>query len=250
MAFHKLKSGAALITLVLAGSGATSGMGWAETEAPRSRVITVIGVGHERGAPDTAQMQIAVEHTAPTAKDATRAAARTATQVIEALRKEIGGGGRVQSAGFQLNPVYRPVPDRGSGDRPRGPEIIAYTAVNQLDVETTSVEAVGALIDAAVAAGAARAQNISFTVSDRGPLQTRALQAASGDATEQARAIADGLHVRLGPVIEATTEIGARPILERRAAFAMAAEASAADTPIEPREVTADARLRVTYAIE
>jgi len=249
MAFQQLKGGAALIAF-LCGIVVATGMARAETEAPRSRVITVVGLGRERGAPDTAQMQIAVEHTAPTAKAASQAAARTATQVIESLRKEIGSGGRVQSAAFQLNPVYRPIPDRGSGERPLGPEIIAYTAVNQLEVETGNVEAVGALIDAAVAAGAARAQNVAFTVTDRGPLQARALQAASSDATTQARAIADGLHVRLGPVIEATTELGARPVFERRGAFAMAAEAGAADTPIEPREVTVDARLRVTYAIE
>ncbi len=242
--------GAAVLSALLCAAGLAVGEARAEDEHARSRVITVVGVARERGAPDTAQLQVAVEHTAPTAKAASQAAARTATQVIESLRKELGDGGRVQSAGFQLNPVYRPIADRGSGERPRGPEIVAYTAVNQLDVETQRVETVGALIDVAIAAGAARAQNVSFTIRDRGPLQTRALQAASADATAQARAVADGLQLRLGPVVEATTDLGARPILERRAAFAMAAEARGADTPIEPHEVTVEARLRVTYAIE
>jgi uncharacterized protein YggE len=48
-------------------------------------------------------------------------------------------------------------------------------------------------------------------------------------------------------VLEATTESSTTPVFYKRT-MAMAAESVA--TPIEPREVTTEVRLRVTYGIE
>jgi uncharacterized protein YggE len=56
------------------------------------------------------------------------------------------------------------------------------------------------------------------------------------------------LQVRVVRVIEATTESSGGPVLYKRTTMAMAAESMA--TPIEPGDVTTEARLRVSYAIE
>jgi uncharacterized protein YggE len=236
------------IALCLAVVSARPPLAAAGDEA-KTRSITVIGIGRERGTPDTARLQFAVEHTAPSAQAASQAAAKTATQVMEALRKEVGSGGRVDTAGFNLNPVYR------TDDRPpareRKPEIVGYTAVNQIAVQTRRVENAGTLIDTAIAAGAARIGGLSFSIEDSAPLQARALKAAGADATAQVAAIAEALHVRVKDVLEASTEWTARPIPQQRwAGAAMAAEAMTAATPIEPGEVTTEARLRVTYGVE
>lgn len=220
--------------------------GAAEADAQR-RTITVVGVGRERGAPDTAALRFGVEHTAPSAAAASQAAAKSATHVIEALRKEVGDDGRVETAGFQLNPVYRQQPERGVG-RERGPEITGYTAVNEVTVETRRVASVGAMIDAAIAAGAARVNSLAFTIAEPAPLQARALKAAGADAAAQAAAIAAALNLRLKDVLEASTDAAVRPQPQRYGA--MRAEAALAPTPIEPGEVTTEARLRVTYGVE
>jgi len=210
--------------------------------------ITVVGVGRERSTPDTAELRIAIEQNAPTAQAASQRAASTATQVVDALRKQVGPGGRVDTAGYQLNPVYRTNP-QGPGWAP-GPEIVSYTAINQLALRTAKLDAVGTLIDVAIKAGAARVDSLTFTVADPAPLQTRALRAAGADAAAQASAIAESLKVSLRGVVEASTDAVERPMLQRFNATMSLAVAPMASTPIDPGEVTTEARVRVTYGID
>jgi uncharacterized protein YggE len=219
-------------------------------EDTRPRSITVVGAGTERGAPDTASLQLTVEHTAETAAAATRAAAESADRVIAALRTEVGPEGRVDTAGFSVSPVYRHDVERSAPGKPSRPEIVGYVAVNQVRVETRKVREVGALIDAAIAAGAARVGGLSFTIADPAPFQARALKAAGRDAASQAGAIAEALGVRLAHVLHASTETGVVRPVDHMGRMALAAEAMTVPTPIEPGEVVTEARLRVTYAIE
>jgi uncharacterized protein YggE len=218
----------------------------AAEEAPRN--ITVVGVGRELGAPDLARIDFAVEQTAPTAQAASQAAAKSATQLVDALRKQVGDDGKVQTGGYSMSPVYRQETERLPSDRPRRPEIVAYTASNQITVETRGVDGVGTLIDTAAGTGAARIGDVSFSLRDPAPARNRALKAAGVDAAAQAAAIADALQVRVTRVLEATTEGGGMPIPYKRAAMAMAADSIA--TPIEPGDVATEVRLRVSYGIE
>lgn len=240
------RSSSIAVALALCGIviGQTQGAG--AEESPRS--ITVIGIGRERGTPDVARITFAVEASAPTAQAASQAAAKSATQLIDALRKQLGDTGKVQSSGYNLNPVYRQETDRLPPDGRRRPEIVGYSASNEVHVETRKVDGVGALIDAAAAAGAARIGDVSFSLRDSGPARNRALKAAGADAASQASAIAEALQVRVTRVIEATTESTSGPILYKRTAMAMAADA--VTTPIEPGDVTTEVRLRVSYGIE
>ena len=241
--------GGLLVLIASVGTVAPMAGDAAESEA-KPRSVTVVGYGRERGAPDTAELRFAVEQTAPTAQAAAQAAAKNAEHVLEALRKEVGPGGKVETAGFSLNPNYRPEPPPQAGVRQRGPEIVSYTASNEVTAQTRRIDAVGALIDAGIAAGAARVNQLTFSIEDPGPLQTRALRAAGADAAAQAAAIVETLHVQLKEVLEATTESVARPLPQRYAGTAMRAEAAMVQTPIEAGAVTAEARLRVTYRIE
>ena len=215
---------------------------------PPPRSITVIGVGRELGAPDVARIGFAVEHTAPTAQAASQAAAKSATDLMDALRKQVGDQGKVQTGGYQLQPVYRQETERLPPDRPHRPEIIGYSVTNEIDVETYRVDTVGALIDAATTAGAARIGDVSFSLRDPAPARNRALKSAGADAAGQATAIAEALQVKIVRVLEATTEGGSVPVFYKRTTMAMAAEAAA--TPVEPGDVTTEVRLRVTYGIE
>ncbi|MEB2283348.1 MAG: SIMPL domain-containing protein [Myxococcales bacterium] len=239
-----MRSGRSWLVMMLA-SVVVAAVAGAE-ESPRN--ITVVGVGREIGAPDMASLSLAVEATAPTARAASQAAAKSAAQLIEALQKKLGEDGKVQTSGYNLHPVYRQEDGRASPDRPQRPEIIAYTASNEVRVESRRVDGVGALIDTAVTSGAARIGAVSFALHDPGPARNRALQAAGADASGQAAAIAAALQVRLARVLEASTEDGVRPISYKRSVMAMAAEAMT--TPIEPGDVTTEVRLRVTYGIE
>jgi uncharacterized protein YggE len=214
-------------------------------ESPRN--ITVVGTGREVGTPDLARISFGVEQTAPTAQAASQAAAKSASQLIDALKKQLGEDGKVQSSGYNLNPVYQQDTDRIPAPRHR-PEIVGYSATNEVTVETKKVDAVGALIDTAAASGAARIGDVAFSLRDSAPARNRALKSAGSDAAGQANAIAEALGVKVVRVLEATTESSSGPILYKRTAMAMAADAVA--TPIEPGDVTTEVRLRVTYGIE
>jgi len=227
--------------------GMVAGAYAVRADEPPPRNITVVGVGREQGTPDVARLNFGVEHTAPTAQAASQAAAKSATALLEALRKYVGEDGKVQTGGYNLMPVYQQETER-LPDRPHRPEIVGYTASNQIDVETRKVDAVGALIDAAVAAGAARIGDIAFSLKDTAPARNRALKTAGADAAAQAAAIAEALQVRVVRVLEATTESAPGPVFYKRATMAMAADSIA--TPIEPGDVTTEVRLRVSYGIE
>ncbi|HEY2387319.1 MAG TPA: SIMPL domain-containing protein [Candidatus Binatia bacterium] len=212
--------------------------------------ITVVGVGRERGRPDTVDLRIAIEQNAPTAQAASQQAAKAATQVVDALRKLVGADGRVETSGYQLNPIYRTERPDPQNPKPRGPEIVSYTAVNQLAVRTSKLDSVGTLIDAAIAAGASRVDSLAFTVADPMPLQAAALRSAGIDAASQAAAIADALKVTLHGVLEASTDSVERPMPRQFSGAMMRAEAATAATPIDPGDVTTEARVRVVYAID
>ncbi len=241
----------ALVAVALLSAWASARAQTAPDENKR-RSITVVGVGRERGAPDTAQLRFAVEENAQSAKAAAEAAAASAARVMAALEKGVGAGGRVETLGYALNPVYRQPSSPAPATRApsHGPEIVGYTAAHTIAVETHQLDRVGSLIDAATAAGAARIDSLAFTIENVAPVQARALADAGADAAAQAAALADALHVTLKEVLEAATEGVARPLPQRLGGIAMRAEAMQATTPIAPGEVTTEARLRVTYAIQ
>ena len=74
--------------------------------------------------------------------------------------------------------------------------------------------------------------------------------ASPADAARQAKAVATALGVRLGPVLNATVESGMQPKYDMRGRFATMSAEAMVDTPIEPGEVTTEARLQVVYGIE
>ncbi len=241
-----MRSCRTLLAVAVAGVVLGPVMNAGAEESPRN--ITVIGTGREVGTPDLARISFGVEQTAPTAQAASQAAAKSATQLIDALKKQLGEDGKVQSSGYNLNPVYRQDTDRVPVPQPHRPEIVGYSATNEVSVETKKVDGVGALIDTAATSGAARIGDVSFSLRDSAPARNRALKTAGADAAGQASAIAEALGVKIVRVLEATTESSSGPILYRRTAMAMAADSVA--TPIEPGDVTTEVRLRVSYGIE
>lgn len=214
-------------------------------DAPR-RTISVTGNGEVKVPPDLAVVSFAVETTAATAGAAVVDNARKSSQLAEALKRQIGSSGKVVTTRYSLDPVYEQR-DRGAALQP--PRITGYVARNQVRAETSAIDSVGKLIDAATQAGANRVDNLAFTLEQRGPAQSEALKRAGEDARRQAEAAAAALGVKLGPVQSATT--GPHHILPPQplARMAMAAEMGA-PTPVEAGDVTVPAMLQVTYEIE
>jgi uncharacterized protein YggE len=208
------------------------------------RTIVVTGQGEVRATPDRAQLSFAVETTAPKAGDAATENAKRSAAVVAAV-KPLAGTGTVATTHFSIEPRY----ENARPGETREPRIIGYVARNDVRVSDAPIEQVGAMIDAAVAAGANRIGGLQFSFAKQDELLHEALEKAGADARAQAESVARGLGVRLKGVVAATVLGRPVPIQPRMEAMALA-EARAAPTPIEPGEATVSATLQVTYEIE
>jgi uncharacterized protein YggE len=215
-------------------------------EKPEHRTIAVTGQGEVQATPDRAQVSFAVETTASKAADAAAENAKRSAAVVAAVKPLLSSGGSVGTARYTIEPRYEPeVKGVSLGREPR---ITGYVVRNQVEVSEAPADKAGALIDAAVGAGANRVEGLSFSFARRDELLSAALEKAGAAAHARAESVARGLGVRLKGVLTASTTSG--PVFAPRQFRAVAAESMAAPTPIEPGEEAVSATLQVTYEIE
>ena len=199
--------------------------GAAGASAP-SRLVTASGHGTDTVVPDQALVSAGVVTHAPTAAAALGQNGREMQKVIAALKA--AGGSNVQTEQVSLYPETN---DQGA--------VTGYTAQNSVTAKTAVAKA-GALVDAAVAAGANTVGGPSLSTTDRDALYRQALEQAVADARAKAEALAHAGGFAVGPVFS-VAENGAAP--QPMAYGAVPSAAKAADaTPVEPgtEDVTAD----------
>jgi uncharacterized protein len=201
----------------------------AAVEPDASGGITVQGSATESGAPTKAELSLGVESRADTAKGALAANGTAMRKVLAAIRA--AGGKDLRTQSVWLSSVY--------GEN--GPQ--GFSATNTV---TTSIEVgkAGALIDAAVAAGANQVSGPSMSAADQEALYRKALEGAVADARKRAEALAGAAGVSLGRVTAIVEGGGSGPM-----PVAMAAKAADASTPIEPGTQDVTAQVSVTFAI-
>jgi uncharacterized protein YggE len=191
--------------------------------------VTVTGTGVAAAVPDRAQISAGVESRAATARAALQANAKAMQKVLDVL--ESRGGKNVTTQTVSLSTAFDEQ-GRRSG----------FVATNVASAEATLAGA-GALIDAAVAAGANTISGPTLSRTDVDALYNQALAAAVDDAAERASVLARAAGRSLGRVI-GITEAGSAPV-----AFAAKASAAQDSTPVVsgPQETTAT--VSVTYEL-
>jgi uncharacterized protein len=225
-----MRLGPTLVLLALAVSAVAA----APAGAASPRTITVQGTGVVTTVPDEAQFSFGVSTTASTAKAALTANAARMNRLIAALRQAGVAAADIQTAEISLSP----------NTNENGSKVLSFTAGNSLTVKTRQLASAGAIVDAAVAAGANLVSGPSLGPSDQRALQRRALSASVVDARGRALAIARAARVRLGAV-QTVSETSSTPIQ-----FSPTAKAAApAGTPVEPGSVQVEEDVTVTYAI-
>ena len=232
----------AFAVLLLVGAAVT--LRAEEKPAPR-RTIAVTGQGEVKAVPDQIVASFAVETTGTRATDAAAENAKRSAAVVAALKTLLAPEDTVATTHYTVDPRYEP----GRPGETREPRIVGYVARNEVQIESRRIDKAGALVDAAIGAGANRVGSLQFSLAKRDDVLRSALEKAGADARAQAESVARGLGVRLKGVLSATTS--SAPIaIPRRFEGAMMAEARTAPTPIEPGEATVTATLQVTYEIE
>lgn len=211
---------------------------------PQRPVIRTTGEATVQVQPDLARVDVGVISEAPTADKAAADAASRVDAVVRALRGAVGQGGEVRTISYSVQPVY----SYPGGTRPSGkPTISGYTARNIVEVTTPNLNRVGALIDAAMKAGANSVQKLEFTLQRPQAAQEQALREAAKDARASAEAIASALGLRITRIIavDQAPEEPIRPMM----AMARAEIAATPPTPIETGAIEVRARVSLTAEI-
>lgn len=199
-------------------------------EAPAVDSLTVSGAGSVRAVPGRGQLSLGVDSRATTARAALAANAKEMRLVIDAARA--AGARDLATQAVSLAPQLG-----------QDGAVTGFAASNVV-VATVEVGRAGAVIDAAVAAGANQVWGPSLASADQAALYRRALEAAVADAREKAQVLAAAGGRALGKVTTIVEGGGSLPPI------AMAAKASAdAGTPVVagPQETTAT--VTVTFAL-
>jgi uncharacterized protein YggE len=193
--------------------------------------ITVTGMGVVRTVPDRAEITFGVVTQGRTASQALSANDAAIERVVAALRRAGIAAADIQTRSFSVSPRYDEA----------GTEIVGYTAENTVAIQLRDLERAGAVIDAAVGAGANQVFGPSLSRSDSNQLYRNALRAGVADARAKAQEIASAAGVSLGAVV-GVVEQGASPEPPQPAADARAG------APIQPGTQDIQASVVVTFA--
>jgi hypothetical protein len=222
-----------LVLLAIGVALLAGGADAATTAVTTTDSVTVSGTGSITAIPDQAEFDFTVQ-----TKGATAAAAlgRNATDTKAVIAAVLGAGvpnANIQTTQVSLDPVT-------SSD---GMSIVGYTASDSISVTKLAIAKAGAIVDAAVGAGANGVSGPSLTVSSQDSLYAQALKAAVAQAKTKALALADAAGRNLGGVTTIVEGGGSSPL-----PFAVGAAAKDS-TPIEAGTQQIQATVSVTYAL-
>lgn len=174
---------AGYITVLVWLAGTVAPPAIAQEKSPRT--LTVTGQGVERIQTTIARVRLGVDVDGTTAQQVQQEVAQRSDTLVSLLKSR--NVAQLETTGISLNPNYRYVNNQRQLTGYRGNNIVTF----QL-----AIERVGSLLDEAVAAGATRIDNVSFTAAEVAiaEAQKSALQSATLDAQSQANAVLSALN--------------------------------------------------------
>jgi uncharacterized protein len=200
--------------------------------------ITVSGYGEVSVPPDEGTVTFSVESVASTPREAMSGVAEQARALVGLLDELEIPAGKRSTTGVLVS-------EAGEHDQQGRWQHRGFRAAESLTV-TVAPERLGDLIGAAVERAQARVDGPRWQMASDNAARMEAVQAAAENARARAEAMAAGLGVRVGAVVEAKEEAAYHP-MPRQAAFAPMMEGG---PPIEAGELAASCNLSVTFQVE
>jgi uncharacterized protein YggE len=207
------------------------------TAGPSPR-ITVPGHGAVRVAPDVADVRLGVLTIRPTAGEARAAAATTMDAVLAALRAGGVAGRDLRTTLLSLDAVR----DWSDGSQ----RITGYQLANTVEATIRDIDATGALVDAALGAGATSLDGLTFRLDDPTDALAQARRLAVGDGRRRAETLAREAGVALGRVVGIVEDGSVAPGPPRPVAMFRAKGEADAATPV----VAGTSELAVDVVVE
>jgi uncharacterized protein YggE len=207
--------------------------------------ISVVGQGIVLADPNVARITLGSEVFDQSLANAEAEAARRMAAVITRLKASGIADTDIRTTAFNINPQY------DQRDQTQPPVLRGYQVQNQVEVRTTNVSGLGALIDDAVSSGATRVFGISFESDNMETLKNQARDQAMTNARAKAEQLARDAGVALGKpmaINEADTG-GVTPVRAFDAA-PQAALAQSVTTPIQPGQLRVSTTVQVVWTIQ
>jgi uncharacterized protein YggE len=198
------------------------------------RGIIVTGSGQVDAPPDRAFVTAGVQTRGRTAQEAQNDNNLTMQAIIVAIKAVGIPDKSIQTTGVSLYPISD-----------QGQVITGYNASNEVDVTVDQIAQAGAVLDAAVKAGANQSAGVRFGLKDQATPRNQALAAAAIDARSKATALATALGLQITDVESVSEESVNVPIYSPPRAFAGAAVAQS--VPIEPGQLTVSAQVTIVF---
>jgi uncharacterized protein len=199
--------------------------------------ITVSGNGSAKTVPDVAEWSFGVQSRAESAEAALDAASAAMERVLAALRSAGIDGEDLRTEQVSIYPSI-------SSD---GRSVDGYDASNTVHAVVHDLTRAGAVVDAAVGAGANQVYGPTLQASDTREAFRAAVAAAFADARIRAEAIAAEAGLQLGAPV-AVVDGGGGGVIPYAADRAVS-DAEAAMVPIEPGINEISASLTVTFSV-
>lgn len=205
------------------------------------RTIEVSGLGAVASKPDLALASLGVRTLAKSVQEAVAENNAVAQGVLAALENAGVEPRRIETSSYSVTAernFRRDKPDT----------VVGYWASNMVTVGIVALDRVGAVLQAAIDAGANNVSNLRFTLKDPEPVKRQARANAVKDARTRAQTLAEAAEVKLGNVIS-IRELSARtPVFKDQRMMLESAMAEA--VPIRVDELEVSIQVEVTYAIE
>lgn len=205
-----------------------------QIRAQESPILTAVpalstsGQGEAKVTPDRASVLVNVQTRATTATAAAADNSAKTRAVLDALGKLGLAREQLSTEGYTVYPEMRYDKDGGS------PRVAAYVVTNTVRAETRRPEQAGAIVDAALGAGANMINSLSFYASSIDEARRQAISSAVAGARADAEAMARAAGGTLGALLELST---GGPTIPPRPMYDMAMRGKVASMQMEPTPV-------------
>ncbi len=205
--------------------------------------IVSTGTGDVKLPPDRATATVAVVTRAPSAAEAGQENVERMVPMLAALRRQGLPDSAIVTSGYSVALDRDPY-----GRQPVAPDVPpVYVARNAVRVTLNDLDALGRLLDTALAVGASEIANITFASSRTLEARQRAIALAVQRARSDAEAAAAASGGTLGALRELIVDPELSSIALRSMDFAGVGGLASVPTPLMPGEITVQVRVRLRY---
>jgi hypothetical protein len=228
---------AGMLALALGGGGLLATSAQAQAAGPsadslfHATTLNLTAHGETRLAPDIATINLGVTTKASTAAQALSDNARRMNQVTAALMAAGVPAKDIRTAGLNLNPQY--VYEQG-----QPPRLTGYNASDEVMVTARDVAKVGALVDAAVGAGANQVNGVIFGLADPTAAGNSAREEAVRALAAKAELYAKATGYRVARLVSLSEGGGIDAFRPQPVPVQMMARVQAVPTVVAPGQLT------------